>query len=398
MFNWKRNLVFVCLAQFLSVVGFSFAIPFIPFYIEELGVNDPMLLNMWVALFAAAGNFTICLSSPFWGFLSDIYGRRVMVLRANFAAGLLMPLMAFVPSVGWLVFVRFLVGIFAGTITASQTLVASNTPFSNRGFALGSLSSAIYGGIMAGTFLGGIIVDSFGYRTAFFICGLILITSGLLVLFGVKEDFVKTRSLGSITSAFKFRLPRFGAVWLILLLILLMGAARRFDTPFLPLLVETVNGPHKAATWTGIIASLAAVAGILSGSLLGWLADRVSAPKVAVWSALLAGLLMIPQGLAGSLKPLIFARLGMVFFAGGLDPVFQIWLAKSTPDHKRGLFFGWATSAKSFGWFLSSLAGGGIAMFLGVRSVYLVAAVMFLLLIPIIKITIRRIEGGKSHP
>jgi MFS family permease len=178
---------------------------------------------------------------------------------------------------------------------------------------------------------------------------------------------------------------------MVLLLILLMGFASFFDAPFLPVLVETVNGPDKAATWTGIIASLAALAGILSGSLLGWLADRVPAPKVAVWSALLAGLLMIPQGLAASLALLMTARFGMVFFAGGLDPVFQIWLAKSTPDDKRGLFFGWATSAKTFGWFLSSLASGVVAMAFGVRGVYLVAAVLFLLLIPVIRITARKL-------
>jgi MFS family permease len=87
----------------------------------------------------------------------------------------------------------------------------------------------------------------------------------------------------------------------------------------------------------------------------------------------------------------------MVFFAGGLDPVFQIWLAKSTPDSKRGLFFGWATSARSFGWFMSSLAGGGVAMFLGVRWVYFFAAPLFLLLIPIIINTTAKLESKKEH-
>ncbi len=70
------------------------------------------------------------------------------------------------------------------------------------------------------------------------------------------------------------------------------------------------------------------------------MAGRTSATKVAMWSALLAGLLLIPQGPAGTLALLMTARFGMVFFAGGLDPIFQIWLAKSTPDNKRGPFFG----------------------------------------------------------
>ncbi len=393
MINWKRNLLFVWLAQFLSTAGFSFSMPFIPFYIRELGVSDPREASMWVALFAASGNLSLCLFSPFWGFVSDIYGRRIMMLRANFASALLLPLMAFVPGAGWLVLVRFLVGFFSGTLTAAQILVSSCTPLANRGFALGSLSSAVCGGIMAGTFIGGVIVDYFGYRNAFFLSGATLLTSGFLILFGVRENFKITTSFRSAVGKIQFRIPDFGYVWLILLLVFVTGFARRFDTPFLPLLVETVNGPQRAATWTGVLSGLSAAAGIVSGSLLGWLADRFSVPKVAVWSALLAGLLMIPQGLAQGLTMLIITRLGMIFFAGGLDPVFQIWLSKATPDNKRGMFFGWATSIKSFGWFISSMTSGGVAMFLGVRWVFLVTGLIFLLLIPIIKSTTRKIAS-----
>jgi MFS transporter, DHA1 family, multidrug resistance protein len=384
--NWKRNLAFAWLAQFLATVGFCFTAPFIPFYMESLGVTNPESLNMWVALFAAAGYLPFCIFAPIWGFLADIYGRRIMMLRANFVCAICMVFMAFVPSVGWLVVIRFLVGMFSGTVTASQMLVSANTPHAHRGFALGTMSSAVYGGSMGGTFLGGIIVDNFGYRNAFFACGLTLAIAGLLVIFGVKETFHKTSTIGEKLNKFQFKLPKFGTVWLILLLVLLMGFVGRFTNPYLAILVEKINGPDKAATWTGIIASISAVAGIISGSFLGWLADRTSAPKVAMWSALLAGLLLIPQGLAGTLALLMTARFGMVFFAGGLDPIFQIWLAKSTPDNKRGLFFGWASSAKSFGWFISSLSGGAVAMCLGVRWVYLFAAIMFLLLIPIIKV------------
>ena len=387
LLNWKKNLVFAWLAQFLATVGFCFSTPFIPFYIKSLGVNDPATLNMWVALFTASGYFAFCIFAPVWGFLSDIYGRRIMMLRANFVCALLMIVMAFVPSPGWLVFVRFFVGMFSGTVTASQILVSANTPHAHRGFALGTMSSAVYSGMMGGTFLGGIIVDNFGYRNAFFASGITLVAAGLLVLVGVKEQFHKSSSLKEKLSKLELKLPNFGIVWLILLLVLLMGFIGRFTSPYLPILVEKINGPIKAATWTGVIASLSAFAGIISGSFLGWLADRTSPPKVAMWSALLAGLLLIPQGLANNLTLLTTASFGMVFFAGGLDPIFQIWLSKSTPDHKRGLFLGWASSAKSFGWFLCSLTSGAVAISLGVRWVYLCAAMMFIVMIPVIKLT-----------
>ena len=382
MVHWKQNLLRVWIAQFLATAGFCFATPFIPYYIEAIGVNDPSRVNMWAALFAAAGNLALLLSAPCWGFISDIYGRRVMVLRASFVCGMLMPLMAFVPGVGSLVTLRFLVGLFAGTVTASQILISSNTPMENRGFALGTLSSAVFGGRMAGTALGGIVVDTFGYRAAFFICGIALITAGFVVLLGVTEQFEKTTSLRRKLGTLQFRLPSFGSVWWILLLMLFMGFAVRLDAPFIALLVKEINGPVKAATWTGIIASMSAATGILAGPLLGWLADRTSPQKIAMWSAGMAGLLMIPQGLARNLGTLASARLGMVFFAGGLMSVFQVWLAKSTPDSKRGLLFGWATSAKSCGWFFGSLFGGVVAMNFGVRWVWFCAAGAFIALVP----------------
>ena len=85
------------------------------------------------------------------------------------------------------------------------------------------------------------------------------------MLFGVTETFQKTTSLRAKMQAFELRAPSFGATWWVLVLMLWMGFAVRFDALFMPLLVETVNGPEKAATWTGIIASLSAATGILSG-------------------------------------------------------------------------------------------------------------------------------------
>ena len=390
--NWKKNLFVIWISQFLSIAAFSSSMTFIPFYIQKLGVTDEAARNMYVAQFMAMGAISITIMSPIWGFIADVYGRRLMLLRSNFVSALLMPLMAFVPNVGTLLFLRFVLGAFAGTVTASQTLIASTTPVENRGFALGTISSALFSGAMAGMFFGGMVVDNFGYTVTFISTGVLLLISGFLVLFGAEDNFEKTITLKEKFSEFKFRIPKLGSLWLILFLLLLMGMARTFERPFLPLLVEKINGIDRAATWTGIITSIISVAGIISGSLLGWLADKISAPKVAVWSALLAGLLMIPQALAGSLFVLACARFGMIFFAGGLDPVFQIWLSKCTPDDKRGMFFGWASSFKTLGWAFAALFSGSIAMFAGVRWVFIVSGIVYILLIPIILFSAKRIH------
>ena len=56
MHHWKRNLLSVWMAQFLCTAGFSFATPFIPFYIKEIGVSSPARVNMWVGFWCCSGS------------------------------------------------------------------------------------------------------------------------------------------------------------------------------------------------------------------------------------------------------------------------------------------------------------------------------------------------------
>jgi DHA1 family multidrug resistance protein-like MFS transporter len=392
---WKKNLILIWLAQFFGMTGFWFAMPFIPFYIQELGATEIADRNMWVAIYSAAGYMSVGIFAPIWGHVADRFGRRLMLLRANFCNALIIPLMAFAPNLYILVVLRFLMGVFSGTVSAAQTLVSSETPLEKRGFAIGMVSSGVFSGTMAGCFLGGIVVDSFGYKTAFIICGSLYLLSGLLILFGVRENF--SSPMVAVAPRPKRRffidLDPLKTAWLILTLILFMGFARQFDTPFFPLIVQKIHGSIQgSATWTGIISSVAAVAGMLAGPILGTLADRISAPRVALLSAFFAGIFMLPQGLAESMGMLAFGRFFMIFFAGGLDPVFQIWLAKSTPDKIRGVIFGWALTAKCAGWVFAAGLSGLVATFIGLRWIYGAGCLFFWLLIPLIKYTAAKLE------
>lgn len=67
MVNWKRNLAIVWLGQFLSIMGFWFGLPFASYYIQELGITDPVALKMWAAIFTAATPLAFVVLSPVWG-------------------------------------------------------------------------------------------------------------------------------------------------------------------------------------------------------------------------------------------------------------------------------------------------------------------------------------------
>jgi len=392
--NWKRNLFFVAVAQFFSIAGFGFSLPFIPFYIRDhLGITNEAERSLWVGLFAASGHLALFLFAPFWGFVADIYGRRAMVLRANFSAAILLPLAILMPNVVWLVILRFLIGIFAGTVTASQTLVASNTPSDKMGFAMGTISSAVGSGNLAGFVLGALVVERFGYGVGFVTSGAMLALAGFLILFGSRENFVRTTTLRQSTLGLQLSLPRFGGVWLLLGLMAVTAFVSAFERPFVPQMTELIVGHAGAKFWTSIVLGGSAVAGIVAGAVMGRLADRSSPARVGAWSSILAGTAAIPLALSQGIGMMIGARMLMAFFAAGLDPVFQIWLARCAPPDKRALFLGWGTSFRALGWFVCAATAGGVAMLGGVRLVFIVTAALFFLLSPFIFMTARRLAA-----
>jgi MFS family permease len=264
---------------------------------------------------------------------------------------------------------------------------------------------------MAGAFLGGLFADAFGYRAAFYGASGLLFLAGMFVVLGTKERFERPEAVpaGALSAAGQSWGPRVsrrvrlvagnvkGALP-VLVLISSIAFARLFDASFLPLLVQDIHGQIKgAATWTGSLAACAGLAGITAGLTIGRLADRLRPATIGKFCALGAGLLMIPQGVAHGFGLLFAARFGMIFFAGGLEPVFHSWLAKNTPQEKRGTVFGWATSARSLGWLMAPLGSGAVAATLGLRWIYFVGPLCFFVLILVIEIATRYPLGFQNN-
>ncbi len=393
--GWQRNLVLIWCSQFLSMAAFSSAYTFMPFYFKAIGVPNDRL-SWYVALFAAAGNLSFAVASPIWGMAADLYGRRMMLLRANFAAAALIPVMGLIHQPELLIFHRLLLGAMTGTVTAAQTLVLSTTPSRHRTFALGAIASALFSGMMIGQFLGGDIVNWIGFNATFVVGGAFLGTAGVLVL-GVRENFRRHPApLARMRRDFTFRIPRFGKVWYLMLLFICMSLCRDFDGPFVPVLVDhIVNDNVLALRWSGHISGYCSAAAILSGLALGYVADRMRLLKVLMTAILIAGLLRIPQALAESFGMLLTFRTLMVLAAGGIEPLLQSWLAGVTPEKEHGRYFGWAACFKAMGWTLGALLGGGMIRVFdnNVRAVFIGAAVLFLLLLPLV-----RFVGGRIPP
>ena len=378
---WLRNTVLITVSQFFAQLAFSSAMTFIPFYFKELGVTEHRALSLYVALFSIAGNVSFCLCSPLWGALADRYGRKLMLLRSTLGGALLMPLMALITHPALLVVHRFVLGGLVGTVTAAQTLIITTTPKKNLTLALGSISAGLFAGIMAGQFLGGIAVSKWGFFTTFIWSGILLGVSTVLVLF-CKEDFhAPAAGKGKVLS---LKVPRFGREGLLLLLFVAMGFSRDIDGPFLPQLVmEVMDNSRDALLWTGWINGLCALGGMLSGLLLGYAAGRLPLLKVLGVVIFTAGTARLLLAFAPSAPVIMGERFVQVLAGGGMEPLFQTWLAGAVLAGDQGRILGWSATARSAGWMTGSLAGGGLAvLFGGVHGLFFVSGLLYLLLIP----------------
>lgn len=175
MEQWKSNLYILWIAQIISLTSFGFGLPFMPFYIQDLGVTDPTTLKLYTGLLSAAPAVTMAIMAPVWGLLSDRYGRKIMIQRAMFTAFFIIGLMGMVSQVWQLLILRLMQGFFTGTITASSTFVAANTPNNKLSYALGFLSSSTFIGYSLGPFIGGFVAEYFGYRISFLLGAVLML-------------------------------------------------------------------------------------------------------------------------------------------------------------------------------------------------------------------------------
>src|ERR1051326_2765468 len=184
--HWKNNLFILSAAQFISMVGMSFFLPFIPLYLAELGVSEPGSTARWSGVLFGSGFLVVSFVAPLWGYMADRLGRKLMVVRAMGTGALILFLTAAVHTPYQLLVLRLIHGCFSGFACASIALIAAESPAGSLGFGMGVFQSSLTAGFIIGPFLGGVLQDFFGIRRTIVGGGFILLVGMGLGVFFVK--------------------------------------------------------------------------------------------------------------------------------------------------------------------------------------------------------------------
>lgn len=141
--NWKRNLIVAWLGCFLTGAAFSLVMPFLPLYVEQLGVTGHSALNMWSGIVFSITFLFSAIASPFWGGLADRKGRKLMLLRSALGMGIVMVLMGLAQNIWQFLILRALLGLLGGFVPNANALIATQVPRNKSGHWVRSPQAAL---------------------------------------------------------------------------------------------------------------------------------------------------------------------------------------------------------------------------------------------------------------
>jgi multidrug resistance protein len=133
----------------VDMIGFAMILPLLPFYALELEAT-PETIGLLIASFSVAQLTT----APFWGRVSDRYGRRPALMVGLIASAVAYVVFAFAGTIWLLLASRLIQGAGGGTTGVAHAYVADSVEPGDRAQALGWLSAATSLGVMLGPVIG----------------------------------------------------------------------------------------------------------------------------------------------------------------------------------------------------------------------------------------------------
>jgi DHA1 family multidrug resistance protein-like MFS transporter len=385
--GWQLTLYAVWAGEMLALIGFSSRVPFLPFFLGDLGVISVDDQLLWSGAINAAGAAAMALTAPLWGLLADRYGRKPMLLRGLFGGAVVVTLMGFATAPWQLIALRVAEGTLTGTVAAATALIATSAPKPRLGYALGMVQTAVFAGAAGGPLLGGIAYDSLGPRSTFWLAGAMLGTGGAIVALFARERLTPwVRAPRSKTSLWQ-RLQTSGAflfsvaMLTMLAVIFVIRLTAMAMQPVLPLFVAELSpGSADVATMAGFVLGAAGFTSALAAAYLGRLGDRAGHRRVLGISLVAAGLFYLPMAIVREPWHLALLQALLGVAAGGLIPSANALIAHLTPLERRGAVFGLTAALSGLGGFIGPLLGAGLATSLGFRSTFIAAGALLLAL------------------
>lgn len=380
----------IAAVTFVALLGFGAFIPVFPYFGRSLNASDGA-----VTLTMAAYSLGQFISAPFWGRLSDKYGRKPILIAGTCAAAVAYIFVANAKSIEMLFAARLFGGLMAGNIAAAFAAASDISTPASRAKAMGILGAAFGLGFIFGPFLGGELAghnpspDSLAHVA--------YVAAGMNILAALATLFVFRETLKPAARVVRERTHRFS---------MLAGRKRLQTLTIVSFLVTMAFGMMEATMgflsadrfdWTPRdLGHLFAVVGILSVIMQGGAIGRLN-KMLGETKLLIAGLVIMTIGLviAGLAEVPGHAYLAAVFLSVGsavTNPTLTTLSSFEASEDERGAVLGVVQSAASLGRVAGPALGGTLYGTIAQSAPFLIGGFIAMLSAGLIALAL------KGHP
>ena len=359
------------ICKFILNTARRFVYPFAPVLSRGLGVPLTAITSL-IALNWAAGSLAI-----FAGPLADRLGYRLMMITGMvlLAVGLLVS--GLLPLYAVVLVALFLAALGKAVFDpAMQAYVSDHVPYRRRGLVIGILEFSWAGSALLGIPALALIIDRFGWRSPFFVMGLLAVLGiALLVLLvpPVKRDHAGSRSSIDLKTAWQEVLRKRSARGA-LAFIFLVSAAN--DTLFVVYGAWLENAFGLSIVALGLGTGTIGLAELLGETLTATLADRIGLKRSVMTGLTICIILYVLLPLVSQTIFMAFASLFLIFVTFEFVAVTSVSMATELLPRARATMMATFMGAAGLGRVAGALIGGPVWLFGGIFATGIAAALI----------------------
>ncbi|MCD7972157.1 MAG: MFS transporter [Candidatus Azobacteroides sp.] len=361
---WNKNFINSCIANFLMASSFHLLMPVIPIYLTDfLGVAPSR-----IGIVLSSYSLGMLLVRPFSGYIIDVFDRKKVFLLALLLFVATFFGYLFAVTVGLLIILRFLHGLFWGVATVSSNTIAIDIiPSSRRAEGVGYFGMNMNLAMAIAPFIAIHIFESFGFYILIF-CAIFM---GMLAIGSVM--FIKTPYKQKLQERPPLSFDRF---------ILIKGLPVFFNqllvtigwgmlVSFAALYGKEINIPNPGMFFLFVAAGL-----ILARITSGRFVDKGYLHIVAVVALSIITLSLFSFYYYHTIFSYCLSAFFIGIGYGTMLPAFQTTFINMAPHDRRGTANSTYLTAFDFGMGAGMLLGGYISGFYSTKYLYLTASIL----------------------